>query len=342
MSVSLAELVARLGGELLGDGTREVESIAALDQAGPRQLSFLTNPKYRPSLPQTKAAAVILTQDLAAECPVAAIVTPQPYLYFARAAQILAPKRLPLPGIHPSAVVEGVVAASATIGPNVWIGADSVIGENVVIEANCTIGRGCQIGNDSLLYAGVHVYDHCQIGERAIVHSGVVIGSDGFGFAREQDGSWVKIPQIGRVLIGNDVEIGANTTIDRGAIDDTVIGNGVKLDNQIQIAHNNHVGEHSAIAGCVGIAGSTRIGSRVTIGGAAMIIGHLEIGDNVHIAAGTFVGKSIKQAGQYTGSVPFMTHGEWLRNFSHLRHLSKLADKIRVLESRLAELETKS
>ena len=264
MSVSLAELVARLGGELLGDGTREVESIAALDQAGPRQLSFLTNPKYRPSLPQTKAAAVILTQDLAAECPVAAIVTPQPYLYFARAAQILAPKRLPLPGIHPSAVVEGVVAASATIGPNVWIGADSVIGENVVIEANCTIGRGCQIGN------------------------------------------------------------------------------GVKLDNQIQIAHNNHVGEHSAIAGCVGIAGSTRIGSRVTIGGAAMIIGHLEIGDNVHIAAGTFVGKSIKQAGQYTGSVPFMTHGEWLRNFSHLRHLSKLADKIRVLESRLAELETKS
>jgi UDP-3-O-[3-hydroxymyristoyl] glucosamine N-acyltransferase len=180
------------------------------------------------------------------------------------------------------------------------------------------------------------------VGARAIIHSGVVIGADGFGFARAADASWVKIPQVGRVIIGDDVEIGANTTIDRGALEDTVIGDGVKLDNQIQIAHNIHIGAHSAIAGCVGIAGSTRIGSRCTVGGAAMIIGHLDIADDVNISAGTFVAKSIARAGHYTGSVPFQAHGDWLKNFSRLRHLESMADKIRALETRLAELEIKT
>ena len=342
MSVTLAEIVARLGGDLAGDGAVRVAGIGTLDTAGADQLAFLANPKYRARLRTTQAAAVVLAPDAAADCPTNAIVTPQPYLYFARVAQWLNPRIKPPQGVHPSAVVEGIVSPTASIGANVWVGPGAVVDDGAVIEANCSIGASSRIGAESWLHAGVNVYGNCVIGARAIVHSGTIIGADGFGFARERDGEWVKIPQIGRVVIGDDVEIGANTTIDRGALDDTVIEDGVKLDNQIQIAHNVHVGARTAIAGCVGIAGSTRIGARCMIGGAAMIIGHLEIGDDVSISAGTFVGKSIRKAGSYTGSVPHLAHEEWLRNFSHLRHLDSLADKIRALEARLADLETKS
>jgi UDP-3-O-[3-hydroxymyristoyl] glucosamine N-acyltransferase len=340
--VRLDEIVARFGGDLAGDGSTPIEGIGTLEGAGPRQLSFLANAKYRSLLSSTRAAAVIIAPAAAADFLGARIVTPEPYLYFARVAAWLRPQRRPPQGIHPSAVVESPVPASASIGANAWIGADTVIADGVVVEANCAIGAGCQIGPDCWLYPNVTIYAGCRIGARAIVHAGAVIGSDGFGFARQNDGSWVKIPQTGGVVIGNDVEIGANTSIDRGALDDTVIEDGVKLDNQIQVAHNVHIGADTAIAGCVGIAGSARIGRRCTIGGAAGIQGHLTIADDVNVSTDTLVAKSITRAGTYTATVPFLEHGEWLKNFARLRHLDAMADKIRALETRLAELEKKS
>jgi UDP-3-O-[3-hydroxymyristoyl] glucosamine N-acyltransferase len=321
---SLGEIVARFGGTLNGDASRTVAGLATLAQATAGQLSFLANPKYRSQLATTRAGAVILAPEAAADCPVATIVTPQPYLYFARVSQWLAEGLLPAPGIHPSAVVESPLPPSVSVGAHCWIGAD------------------VEIGDDSVLYPGVKVYRGCRIGQRAIIHAGAVIGADGFGIAREPSGAWVKIAQTGRVLIGDDVEIGANTTIDRGALEDTVIEEGVKLDNQIQIGHNVRIGAHSALAGCVGIAGSAKIGARCTVGGGAIILGHLELADDVNVSSGTLVAKSIATPGSYTGTVPFMAHDDWLKNFSRLRHLEALADKIRVLEKRLAELEKKT
>lgn len=340
VTLRLDQIVARLGGELVGAGDTVISRIAPLESAGPGELAFLANPKYRHHLATTRA--VVIMAPPAADGLTAAILTAQPYLYYARVAQLLNPPPAPEPGIHSSAVVEGEVAASASIGPNVWIGAAAAIGEGVVIAANCSIGAGVRIGDDSRLAANVAIYPGSRLGARCLVHSGAVIGADGFGFAREADGAWVKIPQVGRVLIGDDVEIGAGTTIDRGALGDTVIADGVKLDNQIQIAHNVQIGAHTAIAGCVGIAGSTVIGARCTLGGAAMIIGHLRIADDVSVTAGTLVAKSILKAGTYCGGVPFLEHGDWLRNFSRLRHLDAMADKIRALEQRLAALEKKS
>lgn len=321
MARTLAEIVAHFGGELKGDGTRVVTGLATLEAANPGQLSFLANPKYRSQLAATRAGAVILAPEALAACPCAAIVTPQPYLYFARVSQWLAEGHAPAPGIHPTAVVESPLPPSVSVGAHCWIGADVDIGES------------------SVLYPGVKIYPGCRIGRRAIIHSGAVIGADGFGFAREATGAWIKIAQTGRVVIGDDVEIGANTTIDRGALEDTVIEDGVKLDNQIQVGHNVRIGAHAAIAGCVGIAGSARIGARCTIGGAAVILGHLELADGVNVSAGTLVGKSIARPGNYTGSVPFMAHDEWQKNFARLRHLDAQADKIRALEKRLAHLE---
>jgi len=340
--VRLDEIVARFGGDLVGDGGIAVRGIATLDAAVADQLSFLANPRYQDQLAATRAAAVILAPEASAACPVATIVTPQPYLYFAHVAQWLNPPPRPVAGIHPFAVVEADVPASVSVGPQAWIGASARIGENAVIGAGCAIGAGAEIGADVLLHPNVTIAAGCRIGARAIIHSGAVIGSDGFGFAREADGAWVKIPQIGRVLIGDDVEIGANTTIDRGALGDTVIGDGVKLDNQIQVAHNVHIGAHTAMAGCVGIAGSAKVGAGCTVGGGAIILGHIELADGVHVSAGTLVAKSIATPGSYTGTVPFLPHAEWLKNFSRLRHLDAMADRIRALEKRLAELEKKA
>jgi UDP-3-O-[3-hydroxymyristoyl] glucosamine N-acyltransferase len=320
VSRSLAEIVARCGGELKGDGSQVVTGLAPLTSASSQQLSFLANPKYRSQLATTQAAAVILSPDMAEACPVSAILTPQPYLYFARVSQWLAAVPVQPPGIHASAVVESSVPPSVSIGAHCWIGAD------------------VEIGDDSVLYPGVRVYPGCRIGRRAIIHAGAVIGSDGFGFARDGE-AWVKIAQTGRVLIGDDVEIGANTTIDRGALEDTVIEDGVKLDNQIQVGHNVRIGRHTAMAGCVGIAGSAKVGAGCTVGGGAIILGHLTLADGVHVSAGTLVAKSIAQPGSYTGTVPFMAHDDWLKNFARLRHLDGMADRIRALEKRLAALE---
>lgn len=341
MSVRLDQIVARFGGEIVGAGDTAISRIATLDAAGPNDLAFLSSPKYRAQLAKTRAAAVIMAPPADA-VTVPVILTPQPYLYYARVAQWLNPPSPVMPGVHPTAIVEGEVAATATIGPHVVIGRGARIGDDTVIGAHCVLGEDVEIGAGTRLAAHVSVYSACRIGARCLIHSGVVIGADGFGFARENDGSWVKIPQVGRVLIGDDVEIGANTTIDRGALGDTVIGEGVKLDNQIQVAHNVRIGPHTAIAGCVGIAGSAVIGARCTIGGAAVILGHLALADDVNVLAGALVAKSITRAGTYAGSVPFLEHGAWLKNFSHLRHLGTMADKIRALEQQLAALEKRT
>lgn len=337
----LDEIVARLGGTLAGDGSLIVSQVATLASAGERQIAFLANPKYRQQLKTTRAAALILAPELAAEAGRPAILTADPYLYYARVVALLNPQHLPARGIDPSAVVRSELPGSACIGANVVIGERVRLGENVAIHPGCVIGDDVEIGDDSLLYPNVVIYRSCIVGRRAVIQAGAVIGSDGFGFARE-GARWVKITQIGRVVIGDDVEVGANTSIDRGALDDTVIGDGVKLDNQIQIAHNVVIGENSALAGCVGVAGSTRIGRRCTIGGAGMIIGHLDLADDTHVSAGTLVNKNVPGRQQYTAVFPLATHAEWQRTAVHLRRLSRMAERVAELEKKLESLEKPS
>ena len=338
----LDEIVGRLGGVLEGDnGSLVVTQVATLASAQAGQVAFLANPKYRQQLAATRASVVILSPKMATETTLPRIVHPNPYAYYARLATLLNPAEQRPKGIHASAQVASRVPGSASVGENVVIGREVCIGEDVVLYPGCYIGDGASIGDGSVLYPNVVVYRDCQIGKRAVVQAGAVIGGDGFGFAKEGE-VWIKIPQIGRVLIGDDVEIGANTSIDRGALDDTVIGNGVKIDNQIQIAHNVVIGDHSALAGCVGIAGSTRIGRRCTVGGAGMIVGHLEIGDDVHVSAGTMVTKNLRQPGQYTSIYPLETHDEWLHNAAQIKRLARMAERISELEKKLEQMEKRT
>ncbi|HEY4319376.1 MAG TPA: UDP-3-O-(3-hydroxymyristoyl)glucosamine N-acyltransferase [Herbaspirillum sp.] len=348
MSIRLKELVERLGGELTGDAAladAAVIGIAPLDAATPSHITFLSNSKFRSQAEQTQAAALILSpQDDAALGPAyrgARIVTGNPYAYFAHAAQWFDALNTPpaAPGIHPSAVVDPAasIGAGASIGPLVVIEAGASVGEGARIDAGCFIGRDAVIGAATHLYARVAVQHACRIGRRGIVHPGAVIGADGFGFANES-GAWVKIPQVGCVVIGDDVEIGANTTIDRGALADTVIGNGVKLDNQIQIAHNCRIGDHTAIAACAGIAGSAVIGKYCSIGGAAMIHGHITIADKVHVSAGTLAMRSITEPGQYTGFYPITKHGDWEKSAALLRNLPAMREKMRAMEKLIKSL----
>lgn len=339
---SLDEIVSRFGGELIGDGSRRIRQVGTLSKAGPGELAFLSNPKYRSQLAACRAEAVILSSADARAAHMPCIVSEDPYAYFARVAQLLNPQVTALAGIHPAAIIESDLPPSASVGAGTCVGRNVRLGEHCVIGQGCVIGDDVVIGASSTLHGNVSVYPGCRIGSRAIIHSGAVIGADGFGFARESDGTWTKIPQIGRVVIGDDVEIGAGTTIDRGALEDTVIEDGVKLDNQIQIGHNVRVGAHTAMAGCVGVAGSTRIGRRCTFGGGAIVLGHLTIADDVNVSAATLVTKSIRQPGTYTGAMPFEAHRDWLRNASRLRQLDLLAEKIHALEARLAQLEKKS
>lgn len=339
---TLNEIVARFGGELIGDGQLRIHQVATLENAGPAQIAFLANPKYRRLLKTSRAGAVVLSPRNAPDCPLPCIVSENPYAYYARVAQLLNPPRQEASGIHPAAVVESRLESTISVAAGAFIGQDVRIGENSVIGPGCIIGDGAALGPQARLHGNVTIYPGCIIGARAIIHSGAVIGADGFGIAREADGSWTKIPQIGRVIIGDDVEIGANTTIDRGALDDTVIEDGVKLDNQIQIGHNVRIGAHTAMAGCVGVAGSARIGRRCTVGGGAIILGHLTVADDVNISAATLVTKSITQPGTYTGAMPFEAHRDWLKNAAQMRHLDAMAGKIRELEARLAQLEKKT
>lgn len=341
-SYLLSEIASRLGGRVMGDARVRITQIATLENAQPDQISFLTNSKYRPQLANTRAGAVILAEADADATELPRIITDNPYAYFAKASAMLNPLPEAKPGVHPTAVIgasakvdaTASIAATAVIGEGALIGAFSVIGEG------CCIGANVVIGSHARLYPRVVIYHGCVIGNNVIVHSGVVIGADGFGIAMDE-GRWIKIPQIGRVVIGNDVEIGANTTIDRGALDDTLIEDGVKLDNQIQVAHNVRIGAHTAIAGCVGIAGSTTIGRYCRIGGSAGILGHLQIADHVEIAAFTLIGKSIREAGSYAAIFPFSKTDDWRKNTAHLRHLDDLAKRIKTLEHELDSIKSK-
>ncbi|MDX8385456.1 MAG: UDP-3-O-(3-hydroxymyristoyl)glucosamine N-acyltransferase [Gallionella sp.] len=336
VSYSLSDIAAKFGGQVMGDGSVLISQVATLDMATSDQISFLTNRKYRSQLVGTKAGAVILAEADSNETELPRIVSDNPYAYFAKVSSLLNPLPAVKPGIHPDAVIGSgaQIDASASIAATAVIGEGAIIGRHSVIGAGCSIGNNAVIGNSVRLYPRVVIYHGCVIGDNLIAHSGVVIGADGFGIAMDE-GRWVKIPQIGRVLIGSDVEIGANTTIDRGALSDTIIEDGVKLDNQIQIAHNVHIGAHTAIAGCVGIAGSTTIGRYCRIGGSAGILGHLQIVDNVEIASFTLVGKSIRESGSYAGIFPFSKVDEWRKNSVHVRHLDVLAKRIKALENKI-------
>jgi len=334
-------LVARLGGELVGDGSVEICRVAAPEQAGEGDLVFLANPKYLGQLKTSRAAAFIVKpahrDAVGAGQP--CIVTDDPYLYFARVSQFLNPLPPIVPGVHSLASVRCVIPATVAVDAGAVVEEGAEIGEDVLIGASCYVGRGVRIGRGTRLAPNVTIYAESVLGENCIIHAGAVIGADGFGFARDAEGRWVKIPQTGRVVIGNDVEIGANTSIDRGALEDTVIGDGVKIDNQIQIAHNVRIGEHTAMAGSTGIAGSARIGARCMIGGRVGMAGHIDIADDVIVSAGTNIIKSIRTAGIYCNCLPQQTHADWVKNFSHLRHLDALANRVRLLEQRLKQQE---
>jgi UDP-3-O-[3-hydroxymyristoyl] glucosamine N-acyltransferase len=341
VGISLRQLAERCGAELAGDGDVVIDRVATLDSAGEGAIAFLSNPKYRGRLAGTRASAVIVAPGDAQATALPKLVTANPYAAYARVAAILHPPRAPSPGVHPTAVVAGTarVAATAAIGAHAVIGERTHVGERAAVGAGTVIGEDCTVGDDCLLYPRVVVYPRSAIGPRTIVHSGAVIGADGFGMA-EQDGRWLKIPQLGRVVVGADVEIGANTTIDRGAIGDTVIDDDVKLDNQIQVGHNCHIGAHTAIAGCVGIAGSTTIGRNCKIGGAAMISGHLEIADGTVISASTGVFESLPSPGVYTGSFPALPHREWKRVAAAARRLRSILERLRALERAQNDRET--
>ena len=334
----LGEIVGQFGGELIGDPAIRVTQVATLESAGKTDISFVTQPRFLPQLGATRAGAVILGTAQRDATALPRIISSNPYAYFARVSSLLNPPPSVKPGIHRTAVVDrsSRVAKSAAIGAGAVIGKRACIAAHAQIGAGCCVGDGVTIGEASRLHANVSVYHDCRIGARCIVHAGAVIGADGFGIALD-DGAWRKIPQIGRVIIGDEVEIGANTTIDRGALDDTVIADGVKLDNQIQIAHNVKIGAHTAIAACVGIAGSATIGSRCSLGGAAMIYGHITIADDVNVSAGTLVMKSLDRAGTYTGVYPFSNHERWLKNAAHLRQLDQLVHRVRELEGRVGK-----
>jgi UDP-3-O-[3-hydroxymyristoyl] glucosamine N-acyltransferase len=327
-ALTLREIVARLGGEAVGEVQAPLSGVATLDSAGPGEIAFLANPRYRGRLASTRAGAVILGPGDREAAPMPRIVTDNPYAYYARTVALFHPPEPVRPGIHPTAQVDpgASVDALAQVEAFCVIGEGSVVGAGVRIGVHSAIGRDVRIGAGSRLHARVTVYDGCTIGERCILHSGTVVGADGFGMARDA-GRWIKIPQVGAVRIGNDVEVGANTAIDRGALDDTVIEDGVKLDNLIQIGHNCVIGAHTVIAGCTGISGSVTIGRDCMIGGAVGIVGHISICERVTISGFSFITKSITEPGTYTSGMPQMPHAEWLRNAVHMRRLYRLAGR---------------
>ncbi len=332
----LADLAAHAGTELHGDPDCEIEGVATLEDARPGDIAFLANRRYRGQLAATRASAVILPPADRDTCPVAALVTDNPYLAYARIADLLFPVPAFSGGVHLSAVV----AASARVDSTAWVGPLCVVEDGVEIGPDVYLGPGCVVGKDSRIGAGtrlvarVAVVNGSIVGERCILHPGAVVGSDGFGNASDA-GRWVKVPQLGRVVIGDDVEIGANTTIDRGSLRDTVIGNGVRLDNLIQVGHNARIGDHTAAASFVGISGSTQIGSHCTLGGAAGFAGHLTIADNVHFTGMAMVTHSIDEPGLYSSGIPAIPNREWRRNVARFQQLDALTKRVKALEAAL-------
>jgi UDP-3-O-[3-hydroxymyristoyl] glucosamine N-acyltransferase len=326
---------------LRGDADALIQRLGPLETADAQTLSFLANPRYQAQLAATQAGCVIVAPALAdlAAARGAALVCADPYHAFARLTQWWAARtrRPAAPGVHPSAVVEegARIDAAASVGPLCFVGRGARIATGAVLGPHCHVGDGAEVGAGTWLKARVMLSEGCRIGARGIVHGGAVIGADGFGFAPHQ-GRWEKIEQLGAVVIGDDVEIGANTCIDRGALDDTVLGDGVKLDNLVQIGHNVRIGDHTAFAGCVGVAGSARIGRHCTAGGGAIILGHLEIVDHVHITAATLITRSIHKPGQYSGAFPFDDNAAWEKNAATLRQLHALRERLRALEKKNA------
>ncbi|MGN6705397.1 MAG: UDP-3-O-(3-hydroxymyristoyl)glucosamine N-acyltransferase [Rhodanobacter sp.] len=330
---SAAELAERFGLDVRGDGTRMVSGVGTLGGAGATELSFLSNSKYTAQLLSTGAGVVVLREENLADCPTTALIARDPYVAYARIAALF--ERLPAApvGVHPSAVVAASarVSAGASIGPCCVIEADAVIEDGAVLGPHCVIGEGCTVGAQSRLVARVTLVTRVTLGRRVLVHPGAVIGSDGFGLAFDTD-HWIKLPQLGGVRIGDDCEIGANTTIDRGALEDTVLEEDVRLDNQIQIAHNVYVGAHTAMAGCAAVAGSARIGRYCQIGGNAGVLGHLELADRVTITAKSLVTHSIREPGEYSSGVPLQDNRLWRRNAARFKHLDEYARRLAALE----------
>jgi UDP-3-O-[3-hydroxymyristoyl] glucosamine N-acyltransferase len=333
MPARLAELAVRFGCELRGDPDAQVDHVAPLQEANEGSVAFLANARYRRFLPNTRATAVVLEAAYVDECPVAVLIARNPYATYARIAAYLHPPPAFAPGRDPTAVVD----QSAQIDPSAWVGAHCFIGAGVAIGADVFVGpgsvvlAGARIGASSRLVAKATVCEDVRIGERCILHPGVVIGADGFGHAPDA-GGYVKVPQLGSVLIGNDVEVGSNTTIDRGTIGDTTIGDGVKIDNQVQIGHNVRIGEHTVIAGCAGISGSAVIGRRCMLGGMVGVVGHLEICDDVAVTGRTMVSSSIHKPGMYSGSLPADESRRFRRNSARFQKLDELARRVRSLE----------
>ncbi|MEH8018058.1 UDP-3-O-(3-hydroxymyristoyl)glucosamine N-acyltransferase [Rheinheimera muenzenbergensis] len=338
---TLAYLAEQLDAQLQGDAACSIVAVATLENAGSGQISFLANSKYRKFLSLTNASAVLITSaDLPFVPPgVSSLIVKDPYVAFARVAQWLDSTPAAAIAIDPTAVIDpsAILGTGVAVAANAVISAGVVLEDNVQVGAGCFVGQGTRIGKDSRLWANVSVYHNVQLGERCIVHSGAVIGSDGFGFANER-GRWIKIPQTGTVLIGNDCEIGASTTIDRGAIEDTRIGNNVIIDNQCQIAHNVQIGDHTAIAGCTVIAGSTKIGRYCIIGGAVCINGHIDICDGVNITGMAMITKSIAEKGVYSSGFPATTNVEWRKNTAKLRQIEQLYQRVKQLEHQVATL----
>ena len=348
MTLRLADIVlslaGKVSGELIGNPDLLIERLSTLQAAGPNDLTFLSNPRYISQLADSAAACVVLAPSAreAGARRGSCIVSDDPYHYFALVTQLWKQHHFPAPApyIHPSAFIDSsaTLAPGVSVGAFACIGASVVIGEGARIAEHCVIGQGAAIGAGSRLSARVMVGDACQVGERCIIHSGAVIGADGFGFA-PHEGQWVKIEQLGAVRIGNDVEIGANTCIDRGALQDTVLEDGVKLDNLVQIGHNVRVGRHTAMAGCAGVAGSATIGAHCTLGGGAIVLGHLQLADGVHVSASSTVTRSLLKPGHYTGLFPIDDNGAWEKNAATLKQLHLLRERLKRAETSLAELQ---
>ncbi len=339
MKHTAGEIAAYISGQLSGDSNIPITGVSPLASSRCGTLSFIASPKFRKQLASTTAALIILKESDSEFCPVEHIVVDDPYYAYARATALFVDE-IAVGVIDPTAVID----KSASIGDGVSLAANAVVEADVVIGAGCSIGpgvvlgRGVEIGKDSILYANVTIYANCRIGERAIIHSGAVIGADGFGFANHQ-GKWIKIHQLGGVLVGNDVEIGANTAIDCGAIDDTIVDDGVKLDNHVHVGHNCHIGADTAIASSSAFAGSTIIGKNCALGGLSGFFGHLEVADNVTIKAMSAVTKSIKEAGQYASGTPLQPYREWQKNFARFKQLDEMSRQLKRLEKELIELK---
>lgn len=338
-SITLRQLADHIGAELQGPADLQIDSLATLTQAKAGQVSFLDNPKYVKYLAETNASAVIIAKDYLSQCQTAALVMEHPYVGYAKAAALFSKEPRLSPGIHPAAVIGEScdIADGAAIAANCSIGNHVKIGAHTVIEAGCVIGDGVTIGDNCHIYPNVTLYYDVHLANRVIIHSNTVIGSDGFGMAMA-DGKWVKINQLGRVIIGDDVEIGAQTSIDRGALDDTVIEQGVKLDNQIQIGHNVKIGAYTAIVACTGIAGSTKIGRNCRISGMVAIAGHIEVADNVIISGGSSVTKSLTEPGIYSSGSGIEPHQVWRKNAARMRHLNSMYNQLRDLEKQVNAL----